>query len=99
MAKLIAGCKQIVDYMKEIDLYRLYCERVLQNPSLKCYKKTLNGRQYLLRTLLGADGPTLLNDNLIWSKTPEGELFWDDRDDRIRDAFFEVELKYKIIER
>lgn len=99
MNTIRVGCKDIVDYMKEYNFYRLYARNLLQAPTQCKYKKSLKEKQNLLRKLLGAYGPSSLTDNLVWKCTPEGYDFWEERHYWMCDAFYEVELKYKMIER
>ena len=90
-----AGCKQIVDYLKEADLYALFVKRLLQYDHRRNRNKTLESRKALLVELLGALGTNTLSGTFRWSETPEGSVFWNHQDTELRTAFFKVPLKYK----
>ena len=94
-----AGCKQIVDYMKKYYFYPLYARNTLQFPINPELRQSLEGRQIMLRMLLGAYGCSSVQNAFTWSKTPEKWNFWADRDIQLRSAFSKIKLEYKTVEK
>lgn len=94
-----AGCKEIVDFMKKSNIYHLYARNTLQFPFDFNIRKSLQGRQAMLRMLLGALGPESIMDAFQWMRAPEDSSFWDEWDDELHNAFRGVKLKYKTVEK
>lgn len=94
-----AGCKEIVDFMKKSGFYHLYARNTLRFPFNSELRYSLQGRQDMLRMLLGALGPNSIMDAFRWVKAPEKPSFWDEWDDKLHDAFRGVKLKYKTVEK
>lgn len=94
-----AGCKQIVDFMKKSGFYHLYTRNVLQFPINPELRQSLEGRQIMLRILLGVYGNNSIQSAFTWSKTPEKWNFWADMDIQLRSAFSRVKLNYKTVEK
>lgn len=96
---IIAGCKEIVDFMKKSDIYHLYARNILQFPFDSNIRKRLEGRQDMLRMLLGALGPESIMEAFQWVQAPEEPSFWEEWDDKLHDVFRGVKLKYKTVEK
>ena len=88
-----------MDFMKKSDFYHLYARNTLQFPINPELRQSLEGRQIMLRILLGAYGCSSVQNAFTWSKTPEKWSFWADRDIQLRSAFSKVKLKYKTVEK
>lgn len=97
--KVIVGCKEIVDFMKKSGFYHLYARNTLQSFKTKNQKNTTHGKRILLGTLLGSYGTSSVLEAFTWIMSPEGYEFWDNKDDMLKDAFFEVPLKFKAVEK
>ena len=95
--KKIVGCKQIVDYMKKNGFYGQYCREILTDDLEKYAKKTLKGRQNILRFLLCASGTLAILDGFCWDASSEGHSFWSKKNAQLGRAFISIPLKYKYI--
>lgn len=85
--------------MKKSGFYHLYARNTLQFPIDFGLRQSLEGRQVMLRILLGTYGTNSIQDAFTWSMTPEKWNFWADRDIQLTSAFSKVKLKYKTVEK
>ena len=77
--------KEVIDFMKSEGYYRAYCRNILRSKLRRDNVKFL--KRHKLLNVLCRNGIESIVCAFIWSNTPEGSDYWEQRDTELKTHF------------